>query len=297
MTVLADNKAPKLNDKRFNHYVNLSLAGGESNMFFKTDETAPDVTSMPGCDAMFMFSYEIRKSWLFFGLGAQADYDYTWQKVGEFSDDFKRTDREAEPVIYGYHFSDYRDRQHNLQLSVPLYIGANLGRHAYVFAGAKVSISFLAIHHTTTMLSTDGTYVRFIHTIKDAPTYGYYAADEYTYTAPFDASLKVSPLAEAGVRIPVKSKSGRVGMRLGAYAEYGIPLSWNNQMDLVDYRLVDKNPHTQNQQQLRSSIVFNSVINAAFRQNPLSQLSAGLRWTVLFNITPPEHICMCDADF
>lgn len=288
----------KSTDSRVNHFLTLSLAGGENNLFFSVQEDAPRLKTMPGADAVVAFTYEMRKGWFIVGFGAQADYDFTWQKVDDFSHSFDRYDRENEDVLYAYHYSEYKDRQHNLQVSVPLYLGANIGDLIYVLAGAKLSLAMLSMHDTHALLSTDGTYARFFHTIQNAPTYGYYATDTYSFKGEYDPSdLKISPTLEFGFRIPVESKSGRVGMRLGLYAEYGIPLSWNNKFDLVDYSRVDKNPVTQTQSQLRSSIIFNAPVNASFQTKAYSQLSVGLRWTVLFNVTPPEHICMCSADF
>ena len=290
----------KTTDGRVNHFITFSLAGGESNYFsaVRGTDNSPYIKDKIGADGIFMLSYEMRKEWFIFGFGAQADYDYTRQEVGEFADVFSRKDREEEDINYAYRFSGYGDEQHVLQVSVPLYVGANIGSLLYVLAGAKVSIPMLSLHKTTTDLTTDGTYLRFIHTIQDAPTYGYYAPDEYEYSSSFDApEIKISPFAEFGFRIPVHSRSGRVGMRLGLYAEYGIPLSINNKMMLVDYSSVDKSPFTQSQEQLRSSIVFNSPLNTNIVAKKLSQLSVGLRWSVLINVTPPEHICMCDRDF
>lgn len=287
----------KSTDNRVNHYITLSIAGGESNMFTQIEETAPRIKDMPGGDALFSLTYELRKAGFFLGFGAEVDYDYTWQKIDSFIDRFDRQDREYDEIYYEYVYHDYRDAQHNLQVSIPLYVGYNIGHYAYVKAGAKLSLSLLNNHKTTTDLATQGTYKRFIHTIQNAPTYGYYYNDEYTYSAPFDASsLKVSPLLEAGARIPIHTKSKRLGMRIGAYAEYAIPLSWNNKLEMIDYGAVDKSPFTQNQQNLRDNIVFNSILNTSYQKKAFNQLTVGVRWTLLINVTPPDHVCMCDGD-
>jgi len=287
----------KSTDKRANHYITMALAGGESNTFTSFTDDAPSLRDMPGADALFALTYEVRKGKFFVGLGAQADYDFTWQKADSFIHEFDRRDREYDEIIYGYRYTDYRDYQHNLQLSIPLYVGGNIGHSMYFLAGAKVSLSFLGRHHTNTLLSTEGTYVRFIHTIRNAPTYGYYYQDEYDYRDAWETpSIKISPMAELGARIPIESRSHRIGMRLGAYVEYGIPLSANRQMEMVDYSRVDASPFTQNQDDLRRNIVFNSILNSTYQQKAFSQLTIGIKWTVLFNITPPEHVCMCDGE-
>lgn len=283
-------------DAQVNHFLTLSLAGGESQMLLTNAAIAPAFKTQAGADALFQFTYELRKYNFIFGLGAQADYDFTRQHADTFSHVSQRVDRQQEPIWYAYHYSDYRDEQHNVQVSVPVYFGGNIGSYVYLLAGAKLSLSMWTLHNTTTNLSTDGTYIRFVHTIQDAPYYGYYHIDEYRYSSPWQApQFKVSPMVEVGARIPVRSRTGRVGMRLGAYAEYGIPINAGRQVDLVNYALVDENPATMNQQNLKNRIIFNSVLNA----NSLkawSQLSVGLRWTVLFNVTAPGHICICGDD-
>ncbi len=285
----------KTTDGRANHYVTFSLAGGGTMMFSHYADNAPVVNNKIGADALFAFTYEVRARDFIFGFGAQADYDYSWQKIDDFVHLSNRFDREDDEIVYAYRYSDYQDVQHNVQLSIPLYAGYNIGRYMYILAGAKVSLSLFAQHKTNTMLSTDGTYIRFIHTIENAPTYGYYPKDEYTYTARYEApELSVSPMLDLGARIPVSSKSGRLAMRLGLYAEYAFPLSFSNKLELVDYSRVDKSPFTQQQDQLRSSIVFNSPLNTILQVKAFSQLTVGIKWTLLINVTPPEHVCMCD---
>lgn len=287
----------KTTDNRVNHYINFSIGGGETNLFSHFVKDAPKIEDMPGGDGLFGITYEMRKGSLIFGLGAQLDYDYTWHHIDSFANVFDRLDRTHEEIFYEYCYKDYTDRQHNLQLSIPLYFGVNIGHYVYLLAGAKVSLSFLAQHQTETLLATQGTYKRFIHTIQNAPTYGYYYQDTYSYKSAFEApSLKVSPILECGARIPVESRSKRIGMRLGGYIEYGIPLDMNNKMDMVDYRMVDKSPFTQTQDNLRENIVFNSVVNSSFQSKAFSQFTVGIKWTVLFNVTPPDHVCMCDGD-
>lgn len=286
----------KATDKRVNHYLTFSLAGGETTQFLPLTDDAIAIKTMPGADAIFQLTYELRKGNFLMGLGAQVDYDYAWQKVDSFAQVFDRKDFQFEEIWYAYRYSDYRDRQHNLQVSVPLYMGANIGHNFYVLAGAKVSLAFVTQHSTTTYLSTAGTYKRFIHTIENAPTYGYYYTDLYKYKAGWDApQLKITPMAELGYRIPTESNSGRIGMRIGAYVEYGIPLSLSRNLDIVDYSRVDDNPFTQNKENLTENIVFNPIVNTTFLAKPFSQLTVGVRWTLQINVTSPEHVCMCDG--
>ena len=158
---------------RVNHYLALSLGGGESNTFTSFAGNSSFSKDQAGGNALFNIAYELRKDQFFFGLGIGVAYNYTWQKTEPFCNTFSRTDREGDDIIYTYQYTDYCDRQHVLSVGIPVYFGGYIGSYAYILAGAKFSFPILADHYTTTMLSTNGTYTRFIHTIENAPTYGF----------------------------------------------------------------------------------------------------------------------------
>ena len=172
---------------RVNHYLALSLGGGESNTFTSFAGNSSFSKDQAGGNALFNIAYELRKDQFFFGLGVGVAYNYTWQKTEPFCNTFSRTDREGDDIIYTYQYTDYCDRQHVLSVGIPVYFGGYIGSYAYILAGAKFSFPILADHYTTTMLSTNGTYTRFIHTIENAPTYGYFPAEEYAYSQTYTA--------------------------------------------------------------------------------------------------------------
>ena len=62
---------------RVNHYLALSLGGGESNTFTSIADNASK--DQAGGNALFNIAYELRKDRFFFGLGAGIDYHYTRQ--------------------------------------------------------------------------------------------------------------------------------------------------------------------------------------------------------------------------
>ena len=111
-------------------------------------------------------------------------------------------------------------------------------------AGAKFSASFSANYYADVKLSTTKIYTGVMAPIVGSPSNinGAYVSHwvnpkpSYTYSDPqvekdgLKANpfrLKVSPLVEAGVRLRVPSSSGRVGMRLGIYAEWALPIQSN----------------------------------------------------------------------
>lgn len=277
------------------HYMALSLGGGEANTF--TSLVADDhILKDPiGGSALFNMAYELRKDRFLFGLGAGIDYTYTRQTVQSFSMPSAITDREGDNIIYTYRYSDYRDRQHVLSVGIPVYAGGYIGKYAYLLAGAKLSVAVLAKHHTTTMLSTDGTYSDLTEDgiIKNVSSYGYFPAEEFAarkdYAAPM---LRIAPMVEAGVRLPLRSR--RVEMRLGVYAEYHIPVSYTHDLPLVDYsQMPTTPPDEQTLQDMHNLLIFNPITNSYLQSKTWSQLTVGVKWTCLFNLTRQAYPCRC----
>lgn len=279
--------------ERANHYLTLSLGGGEGNSFTSLRDDAPAFRDKAGADALFSIGYELRKGHFFFGLGAGIDYDYCWQQADSFHNAFERTDREGDAINYAYRYTDYRSKQHTLSVGIPVYFGGYIGDYLYLLAGAKLSISVLTNYGTTTMLSTDGTYSRFIHTIENAPTYGYFPAEEYEYRSQSSTpQLRIAPMVEIGSRLPVRSS--KVEMRMGVYAEYHIPIGYTHNMPLVDYsHLSTTPPDEQTLQDMHAHLVFNPLTDTDLQKKAWSQLAVGIKWTCLFNLTRDSHPCRC----
>lgn len=278
---------------RVNHYLALSLGGGESNTFTSFAGNSSFSKDQAGGNALFNIAYELRKDQFFFGLGVGVAYNYTWQKTEPFCNTFSRTDREGDDIIYTYQYTDYCDRQHVLSVGIPVYFGGYIGSYAYILAGAKFSFPIFADHYTTTMLSTNGTYTRFIHTIENAPTYGYFPAEEYAYSQTYtDPVLQIAPMMEAGARLPLHSR--RIEMRLGVYAEYHIPISYIHNLPLVDYSQMPTTPaNEQTLQDMHNLLIFNPLTQSNLQGKTWSQLTVGIKWTCLFNLTRQTHPCRC----
>lgn len=278
---------------RGNHYLAFSVGGGESNTFTSIAGDAALAKDMAGANAQFNLAYQLRKGRFFFGLGAGVGYHYTRQKIESFCNPFRRTDREGDDVMYAYQYTDYCDRQRVLSVNIPIWFGGNIGNYAYILAGAEVSLPVLARHYTTTMLSTNGTYTRFIHTIENAPTYGYFPDEEYVYQDDYPAPLLlVAPMVETGVRLPLRNR--RTEMRLGVFVEYHIPVSYTRNLPLVDYSQMPATPPDEKTlQDMHNLLIFNPVITSNLQDKTWTQLSVGIKWTCLFNLTRPTYPCRC----
>lgn len=273
------------------HSINLSLGGGMSMTHSHWATDAPILQDKAGGNGQVQLTYELAKDWFIFGLGIGFDYSYTSQHIDSFAHLFERLDRENDEITYAYRYTDYNDEQQRVMLSVPLYMGANIGRYCYLLVGAKATFPLQAKHRTQTILSTDGTYNRFIHTIENAPMYGYYPAAEYAYGEGYqEAQWYLAPLLEVGSNFQVNRG---VGMRVGLYAEYDFPFRTYTGKALVDYSRVDDNPHRLSQDNLKENILFNAPSTTTYCQKATEYWTIGLKWTCQFMFSRRHNVCRC----
>ena len=296
MSIVANLQAErrKFTQNPVNHFITISLGGGESNTL--SAFSIPGSKDLLGADGIFGIGYELRKNKFFFGFGAQADFDITRQQLGDFMEGEWRRDFENDAHLYSYRYSQFTDVQRNLQVGVPLYFGMYFGSYVYGAIGAKFDMSLLGNHTATTVLSTDGTYPRFEEPITDRPKYGFYAPEVYSYTGAYKQQMKVGPTLEIGAKIPMYTRSRRVGLRVGLYYEYLFPLKFDNSMALVDYSKVDANPTTLNKADLHKNIVFNPTIASSYQLRQAYNMSVGIKVTLLINCTAVHKICNCDNE-
>ena len=280
------------------HYITLSLSGGEGNAMTRATDDHPFIHNNIGADGQFHIGYELRQRNFLFGIGVGGDYDLHRQRIDSFTDVYSRLDREQDPIYYIYSYRDYKDLQQAVNVSVPIYIGGYLTEELYLLAGVKLGIHVWNTHTVHTELETYGTYQQFIHTIHGAEYFGYYNESHYTYSGAYPApAFKVTPMLEVGYKIPLDIKNKRIEMRVGGYVEYGIPLSKQNELRMADISRTDVNPSTQNQLNLRDNIILNAPVATDWQKGGNScNLQVGVRFTCLFNVTPPKKFCMCSPD-
>lgn len=271
--------------------INLSVGGGIAMSNTQWQSSAPTIADLAGGEARVAVGYELSKDWFVFGLGVGVDYDYTRQRIDSMTDLFDRLDREGDAITYAYRYSDYTDSQQRLLVSIPVYIGAHIGEYMYLLVGAEATLPITANHKTQTMMQTSGTYKRFIHTIENAPTYGYYAQAEYSKKGAYqDSRCYIAPMAEIGANFRLNRT---VSMRVGVYATYHFPLGeWNRTM-LVDYSHIDINPQTQTEANLRENIVFHAIPTAANDKKRSEYWAIGLKWTCRFVFPKQASVCRC----
>lgn len=322
-------------EERANHFITFSLGAGECNTLSSQAglKNMPKVTDKLGADALFGIGYELRYRKFIFGLQAQLDYDLTRQSISHFEEDRAgyadnviSSIGTRENVTYRFMYNSYIESQNHLQGAGQLYLGGNLGHYAYLLVGAKFSASFYSGYHADILLSTTKIYDNVMAPIIDnlSDKDGAYSSHfvnpkpSYQYTDPDPDNnalranpfrFKVSPLVEAGARLRIPSQSGRVGMRLGVYAEWAMPIMNSNLQGanlivydeleshrLADGRIVIPETRAKLDERLRiNSILNTNVINRSSFLS-LTQLTVGIKWTILFNVTAPRHFCVLCED-
>ncbi len=287
------------------HFITASVAGG-SGLGMSCGEM---ISPVAGADGQIALSYEVLRSGFFFSFGIGADYRLSrFNMKNQMVDQFPSPDRDGVPVLYRYVYSGYREQEHTLYGSVPVWFGYRIKDKVYFSLGAKVSMPLWNTYSVTTDMYTEGKYVNLIDVVsRDVPSYGYYPTVTYGYKGSYKApALMVSPMAEVGGFIRLVPG---YSLRIGAYVEYAVPVAGkHNTADIVDYSSVDTNPLTRNRENLQSNIRFNSVLNAHMDpastayagQNVMKSVSQfisfGIRATFRFNVTRTPSVCMCEID-
>lgn len=234
--------------------------------------------------------YELQKGNFFFNIGAGGSFLQNSLKMDQYFETFERVDKEAEPIMYNYHYSDYHQRSRYIGLTVPVQFGYYFG-NVYVAAGARLTYGIWQQYKVNTQLMTDGTYIRFFDFIQTLPSYGFYEEDTYNYQK--SGSLSKMDLlvdVEAGYRV-LKIKP--LSLRIGLYVQYGVLNQVKNDGGLVDLSAVDLSPLTQTQENLAANIAFRELERSAVLGGVrLSNLNIGVRLTLSLNFKKAVP-CMC----
>lgn len=271
-------------------YLSLSLSGGEGNTLCMEKS----VKDKMGADAQVRFSYELEHRFFFFNFGVGAQYGYTRQGLLPWTDAFSRTDKDHELHSYQYCYSDYQERQHTVAFTVPVQLGFYMTEQFYMAVGATFSLPLVKQYAGEATFHTQGVYPWAQQPFQNVPAYGFYTWDIYKDKGNYHSmQYGIAPTLEIGYDLP--HKTDRYFMRIGAYAEYNMVIgNWAKSV-LVDYSAVDANPSTLSQENLKANLRLNSVLDSERLSNPYARMAVGVRFTVLFDVTHQQKICViCD---
>lgn len=273
-------------------YLGVSVGAGEANQLSLGSSARPSL----GAAGNLALHYELHKHQFIFGVGLQGQYQWTQNKMNDFCDEFARQDKYGESLRYGYVYTNYRDAQSNLRISIPVYVGGQFNDYVYALLGAKFSVSALQTHKTTTALYTQGTYAWSIQPTRsvggnDFTALGFYPEQKYTASGTYTENMWVAAMAEVGSYIPTTSKKMR--LRMGVYADYAFRLGSKKNLQLTDYAAVDADPQTQSLENMQQKLVINPMLNSDRLSHLAQNLEVGVRLTLLFHIAQGKAPCHC----
>ena len=304
---------------RLSHRGVFEIGVGECNTLTSPASDDLLVRDMPGLSGLIGVGYEMARGPIFGGIMVHADYSLMGQQVLDYDEvRIGYVDKlpDAAEVRYHYIYDDFREVQHQWSVGAMLYIGGELAANWYMQGGLKLSTMISADFRTLVSFSTckqysdifgeggqwvdvvdpcaaDGNYPS--HTIKRVP------CEQFTWgtSTPINnhpMRLRISPVIEIGWKHALPAQAIPVEMRIGAYAEWGIPLvsTETHDYDLVDYSRLENRRNAaglilipDNQSQLDDLLHFNSVLNSRYinHQSLLSitQFSVGIKLAFVLN--------------
>lgn len=276
------------------HYLGIGIGGGEANNVLPKSSISPKA----GGAGNLSLLYEAHIGQFIIGFGAEAQYQYTRDAVSDFTDDFNLVDREGEPVLYGYCYSDMMGTAHDVRITAPLYVGGEFGA-AYLLLGGKVSYALWTQSQTDTRMLTQGTYAWSIEPtrsvgINDFTPLGYYPQGKYTGRGAYKEQLWAAASVEIGAYLPTDGAYiNKVRVRAGVYADYAFRIGTMGGKPLADYSRVDANPQTRNREDLQRNLQLNPVLNSALMGSAAHNVEVGIRLTVLFDVSTSVTPCHC----
>lgn len=313
------------------HWLTLSAAVGESNTFSHQGEnTDVPVSDMAGMFAQIGIGSELAHKRLFYGMNVQLDFAHTRQ-MADYHEDIRSgyLDRslgvDGSQAEVGYHYIyDYcREIQSHLNLCLQLYMGGNIGEHFYALGGVRLSSMAYGDHKVSVKMATrkvysdivlpeveepsdaDGNYDMHMLSTDHREAYGWITEQDKGINAN-PLRLKLAPVLELGYRFSLRADELPKQMRIGVFAEWGIPLLKTDSRDvpLVDYSRIESRKSASglilmpdNRDQLDSQLRLNSLLTSEYVSHAsafsLTHLMVGVRFTMLLRTSSSSSSCHC----
>ena len=242
----------------------------------------------------------------FFSFGIGTDYRLSNDKMAQtMTHSYNTVDKDGDPIIYRFIYPKYQEIQHTIYASVPLWFGYTVQDKIYFQLGVKASLPLWNTVHVKADMYTEGEYINLIEAIsRNVPDYGFYPTTRYSGYAKYQpATVYVSPMLEVGGLIELTPK---ITCRLGGFVEYALPVGGKYATaETVDYSRLDAQPYTLSQDNLKTHLGFNSMLNGCLNASATAHagenlykgfsqfISFGVRATFRFDVTQTPAICRC----
>lgn len=277
--------------KNVSHHLSFTGSGGADFALLTHQIGDYGLKGKVGGTADLAVLYELQKGGFFFNIGVGGSFLQNSFKMDQYNESFERVDKEDEPVMYNYHYTDYKQRSRYIGITVPVQFGYVFSNNVYVAVGARLWYGAWQNYKVQTQLMTDGTYIRFFDYIQTLASYGFYEKDEYNYSKSGSLSkLDLLVDAEVGYRLLNRKM---FSLRVGLYVQYGVLNQAKNDGGLVDLSGVDLSPLTQTKEDLAANIAFREMERSSVMSGArLSNLNVGVRVTLSLNFRKAEP-CVC----
>ena len=237
--------------------------------------------------------YEWRGSALLVQTGLGARYIY----AGFRSDENKYTlpnqyDSEGDQMDYQYIENKRSDTYSQLAVQVPIMVGVH-ANHFYFLVGPKLGINVLNQAKASGVYSAQGVYEMLIDPLAHMDNHMFFTDRELSADNKYGMKINVAGSLEIGGEFQLRDGSnGGTYMRIGAFADFNI----------LDDRSSSSNPMLKtpavfNDKDMISEVKLTDYLNSSAAQNPMRQLLAGVKLTVLFTSGVRYGCVMCEGGY
>ncbi len=269
---------------RYSFYINGGYAG------FEFSHTPASAQKSLGLGFGGRYNYFVSPNWGFrTGLG--LDYAKTTAKMGEFVDDFLKTDQESDQVHYHYSFSSVEEDYDIYMLSVPLQL---VYQYKRLMGGFGIKPAFpisVAYSQTITDINTKAYFPQYDVWVDDSWVM---ACGDYPYV-PTSNKYMASPIvilatADLEYMIPVNRK---FSIGVSAFIDYSINSSFSFRKSQLSSVYTDQNSMVGTTNEVPISLVNNSLLSGKknYESESVVQhihyMNAGLRVSLNVNSYGP----------
>lgn len=296
------------------HYLGFSAGGacardvaGNGTTYLSVADT---LRTESGYGVHLGLQYELAYRGWFFGIGVSGRFHNLRDSVRNFTDSHVATeDKNGDKVTvsaYEYVFRNMHGQDQIGMVSIPLYLGHDLGQWAYLKVGATFSIPVYARYTAQAQMYTQGIYnwgwgpFPIRSSLEDETDFeeslNYYFEETYTTSHTYKDLLRIGLDGEIGAYI-LLDKTGvpsmKTRMRLGIYVSADFRIGQVTRTGIVDYTSVNEDPYTRTKAQLHDQLLFSTITHTDLYQKMPPTLEVGVRLTCLFNVSRKQKFCRC----
>lgn len=246
----------------------------------------------------FGFGYELQYNRFLFDVGLAASFEHATSKVSDTTIVYNALDTEGDSFKYSHLYRKNTYGFDALNLNVPVLFGSRIGDSFYFLAGARVSANLYGYSSSRALLTTTGKYDKYIGDFATMPNHEF-VTDKPVYDGrPVNFNVNVAVGGEIGLYLnQFTDETGfdvpkhNVQLRLSVFAYYG---------------LLDIHPKAGGLKTLGNMFEYSGggekeliySLNSVYLSDPasdakISNITAGIRFTVLFRLPEPKECVMC----